>query len=281
MRGTVLWLILVTGNEMNMTLRKLRGLTLGLGFSLLNLFAGSAQAIDLAGNWNATPDCPAYKARLVVLGDSLADGLWGAFYRRYARCEMLEVVRLTKVSDGLAKTNAAGWLARYQALPNVTDPEQKDIILVQLGANDLTNLRQGTNRTVFNSPDWDTAYADRVRELGQGLVAAAGDVIWFSLPIVGKDSLRENYDHILDLQSTALKGLPIKYIDTYKLTSFGTDEFTMNARIDGKLRQMRADDRIHFTTVGYEVVAQAVLTDLEKFLHLQDSKIVINNVALQ
>jgi len=261
-----------------MSITRLRGLAMALGLSIA---ASTAQAIDLAGTWNATPDCPTYKARLVVLGDSLADGLWGAFYRRYAQCKTLEVVRLTKVSDGLAKTSAEGWLARYQALPNVTDPEQKDIILVQLGANDLTNLRNGSTRTVFSSPDWDAAYKGRVRELGQGLVAAAGDVIWFSLPIVGKDSLRKNYDHIQDLQSGALKGLPIKYVDTYKLTSFGTDAFTMNAKVDGKLRQLRADDRIHFTTVGYEVVAQTVLSDLEKFLHFQDSKIVISNVALQ
>ena len=81
------------------------------GFVALSLAAGGASAAQLG-----TTSCPNADVRIVVLGDSLADGLWGSLYRSFARCETMEVVRLTEVSDGLAKTSAKGWLERREDL---------------------------------------------------------------------------------------------------------------------------------------------------------------------
>ena len=57
-------------------------------------------------------DCPAEPVRIAVLGDSLADGLWGSFYRAFAQCGSVDVLRRSTVSDGLAGSDAEDWLSR-------------------------------------------------------------------------------------------------------------------------------------------------------------------------
>lgn len=97
----------------------------------------------------AEADCPKQPTRIVVLGDSLADGLWGSLFRTYSRCKKVETLRLTKVSDGLAKTSDSGWLGRYAKARTKFETRESDIVVVQIGANDITTIREGSHRESF------------------------------------------------------------------------------------------------------------------------------------
>ena len=87
--------------------RRLIGAVIGLAAMFAAATVERAQA-------QQAPACPTSPMRLVVLGDSLADGLWASFQRTFVQCDTLEVLRLTAVSDGLAKSSGEEWIARYE-----------------------------------------------------------------------------------------------------------------------------------------------------------------------
>lgn len=249
-----------------------------LALALAVLTFGPAP-VALAGQdrvWSTPPRCPTNAARLVVVGDSLADGLWGAFYRRYTKCKDMEVVRLTAVSDGLAKTSPEDWLDRVEGAQR-----EGDIFLVQLGTNDLTNIRDGRQRHVVGSPEWTETYTSRIAALAEGLQAKGKAVFWFGLPIVGRSDIRDDLDALTAMQATALAETGVTYVDVYERSKFGSGDYTLAATVDGATQKVRADDRVHFTTVGYELVAEAVLNDLETLLVAEDQKEQLDGLALQ
>ncbi len=209
--------------------------------------------------------CPATPVRLVVMGDSLADGLWGAMVRAFLRCATVEVLRLTTVSDGLARTAPEDWLARYA--PPADPAATRDLVIVQVGANDITSIRRGTRREVFGTAGWTELYRDRARALAEGLAAAgAARVFWFGLPVVGPARLEPDYRTISALQAEGAAAGGATFVDVHRLTMFGAEGFTMNAEVDGVPRQLRAADQVHFTDLGYDLVAAAIRDELARAL---------------
>ncbi|MEM7441430.1 MAG: GDSL-type esterase/lipase family protein [Pseudomonadota bacterium] len=253
----------------------LKGATLAALFS--GSFAGSAVAMDID-----EMGCPAMDTRLVVMGDSLADGLWGSLYRVFARCDNMDVVRLTKVSDGLARTDADAWMDRFtRATPADDDAPVTDIVIVQLGANDITFLRDGSKRASFGTPEWTAAYKKRAAKLANGLSGRASAVLWFGLPIVGSTKLEPSYQEISGLLQGALKGTKASYVDIHGLTKFGAENFVMNAKFDGRTVQMRATDKVHFTTIGYDLVLGSITKELGRLFAAKDRTVVMQSVVLQ
>jgi len=227
------------------------------------------------------PPCPGTQMRIVVLGDSLADGLWGSLRRSFAKCQTIETLRLTAVSDGLAKTSSARWLDRYAEAATDLNRRDSDVVIVQIGANDITTIRNGTARESFSTPEWEALYTSRVAELTEGLRATASKVIWFGLPVVGKSQLETPYQTINAIQQIAASEAGAVWIDTHEMTKFGTDDFAMNGSFQGKLQQLRAGDKVHFTKSGYDFVAGEVLDDLARIILDKNRRAALQNVQLQ
>lgn len=233
----------------------------------------------------APPLCPEQPTRLAVLGDSLADGLWGALYRGYLGCKTVTVLRAATVSDGLARTAPEDWLAR---LAEESGPDgMADIVVVQIGANDLTAIRAGSVRAVYGAPEWDAAYLDRARALSELLAASAGAVFWLGLPVAGPEDLETGYARISALQAAGVAeagtaaAAKAEFVDIHGLTTFGTGGFTQNAEIDGTLEQLRAPDQVHFTELGYDLVMAAVQPGIERVMKARDADAALKTVALQ
>ena len=229
----------------------------------------------------ARGDCPREPMRLVVLGDSLADGLWGSLFRIYARCEAVETVRLTKVSDGLAKTGADGWLARYDSVVTELDTRRSDVVIVQIGANDITTIRDGRRRESFSTDAWNNMYIERVAGLTSGLRDQTLQVYWLGLPVVGKSRLEEPYQVISNLQKTAVRSAGGNFIDIHDLTTFGTGSYSQNGTYQGRFQQLRHTDKVHFTKSGYDLVAEQILDELARISLNRDRRAALQNVELQ
>lgn len=236
------------------------------------LAAAPAQAAELP-----LSACPTAAMRIVVIGDSLADGLWGAFRRAYARCSAIDVVRLTEVSDGLAKTSDTEWAERYAA----SGGGKTDMVVVQIGANDITFIRNGRSREPFDTETWTALYRDRVAGLTRALQSGAGAVIWLGLPVVGKGNLEGPYRTISTLQKQAVTAAGGAFVDIHDVTTFGTGDFAMNGDFDGRLQQLRASDKVHFTATGYDLVAGEILDDLGRFITATDRRAALQDVQLQ
>ncbi len=226
-------------------------------------------------------DCPNSPMRVLVIGDSLADGLWMSFRRAFAQCGTMDVVRLTKVSDGLAKTSGQGWIQRYMHRAGAPKDKMSDIVVVQMGANDITAIRNGRTRESFNTDTWNALYAQRVGQMTRTLGANASKVYWLGLPVVGNTDWEPSYQIISALQAAAVRKAGGTFIDIHELTKFGTGDFSMAGKIGGQLMRLRAPDKVHFTKPGYDYVASVVLNDVAKVIANHNRRIALQDVQLQ
>lgn len=228
--------------------------------------------------------CPAQNATIAVVGDSLADGLWGALYRRFLECKTVSVLRVTAVSDGLTKTTPEAWTQRVADAMGETSGS--DVVLVQIGANDIQAIREGNSRVVFRDPSWDRAYAERAMALAGQLSESAQELVWLGLPVVGNESLEPDYRHVTFLQQGAVTaaaqaGINAAFVDIYAITMFGSGAFTQNGDVNGVLKQLRARDQIHFTDLGYDLVLAVVWPQVEAVLKAKDADVALDSVVLQ
>lgn len=245
-----------------------------VGLLTLVMAGTSAQALE-------TPGCPKTPMRVVVVGDSLADGLWSSLYRVFAQCDTMDVVRLTAVSDGLAKTSDQDWIHRYMTKAGTPQDKSNDIVIVQMGANDITTIRNGRTRESFNTDVWNVLYQQRVTTLTRTLGANASKLYWVGLPIVGNTSWEPSYRIITQLQEAAVLKAGGTFVDIHEVTKFGTGAFSMNGKFEGRLLQLRAPDKVHFTKPGYDYVASLVLDDLAKVIDNHNRRIALQDVKLQ
>jgi len=224
--------------------------------------------------------CPVQPATIAVVGDSLADGLWGAIYRSFMECKTVSVLRVTTVSDGLTRTSPEDWAQR---IGDALDQRlAADVVLVQVGANDIRPIRNGSTRALFADPAWDAAYGERTRTLAEQLADRTKKLIWLGLPIVGDEGLEEDYRHITKLQQTAVGGVREAYfVDIHQGTKFGSESFTPNGDVNGELRQLRASDQIHFTDIGYNMVLSIVSDDIVAVLKAKDADADLDSLVLQ
>lgn len=228
--------------------------------------------------------CPTQSATIAVVGDSLADGLWASLYRSLMECKTVSILRVTYVSDGLTKTSPDEWKDRLDEALGETP--SVDLVLVQVGANDIQPIRDGSSRAVFGDAAWDSAYAGRSSALALELADSAGQVIWLGLPVVGDEDLETDYRRVNALQQEGVAtatdaGGAVSFVDIHDATMFGSGAFTQNAEVDGGLRQLRAGDRIHFTALGYDLVLGMVWPDVEAVLKSKYRNASLDAIALQ
>ncbi len=245
---------------------------------LVAMFSGAPAELALA---QTAPACPSAPMRLVVLGDSLADGLWASFQRSFAQCDTMDVVRLTAVSDGLAKSSGAEWIDRYMTQAGLPQDGTTDVAVVQIGANDINFIRNGRSREIFNTELWNELYAERVGEIAATLAAHSAEVFWVGLPVVGNSNFEPGYQIISALQHDAVRRAGGTFIDIHELTQFGTGEFAMSGKVGGQLVKMRAADKVHFTLPGYDVVAQEILDDLVDIIDATNRRLALQDVQIQ
>lgn len=244
-----------------------------LGVAAMFGGAGASDAVEL--------NCPKSPMRVVILGDSLADGLWMSINGTFAQCDTMSVVRLTKVSDGLAKSSGQDWIQRYLHRAGAPSDKTSDIVIVQIGANDITAIRNGRTRESFNTDIWNALYAQRVSEITNTLGAHATEFYWLGLPVVGNTDYEPAYQIISALQADAVKKAGGTFIDIHELTKFGTGDFSMAGKIGGQLMQLRAPDKVHFTKPGYDYVASVVLDDVARVIANHNRRIALQDVQLQ
>ncbi len=254
----------------------MRSYLLGVVMGLVGLVAAGsgAQALD-------SSSCPKAPMRVIVMGDSLADGLWASLKRFYAQCDTMNVVRLTAVSDGLARSSDQDWIQRYLRKAGEPSDRSKDVFVVQIGANDITAIRNGRSRESFNTSQWNQLYAQRVATLTKVLGDRSAEVLWIGLPVVGNTNYEPSYQIISKLQSGAVRRAGGKFIDIHKLTQFGTGTFSMNGTINGRLMQLRAPDKVHFTKPGYDYVASVAVGEIAKAIANTNRQVALQDVKLQ
>jgi hypothetical protein len=251
--------------------RRLADAAVGLAVLLVGFLAGLAPGMAQQGTTpvqrsyiNPFPNGDRY--RVVVLGDSLGDGLWSGLYRAFEEDATLEFMQRAKPSTGFARTDAYDWNAE---LAELLKKETYQIAIVMFGGNEAQAIRSGKDWLKVGTEGWDEIYGQRIEAFIKKLRAENIAVYWVGLPIMrspGQSTDAEAMNEVFR-EKAFINGA--KFIDTWngftdeagRYSAYGPD-------MTGQVKRLRADDGVHFTMRGYLKLAHFVEKELRRDLSL-------------
>lgn len=193
------------------------------------------------------------KIVIAVIGDSMADGLWGGLFRALHTDPAYSLPRLGKTGSGLSHLAKYDWVAGVQ---QVIEKEKPDIVVVSIGLNDRGSLIKGESALLFGSNAWKTAYAERVDSIMEPLKKAGIPTYWMGFPTIRDEQARADVAILNKIFMDRAAFFGHSYLPMWTLA--GTDGAYEAYLTDdaGRRRLLRADDGIHFTAYGYDLLAE-------------------------
>ncbi|MDP2123781.1 MAG: DUF459 domain-containing protein [Parvibaculum sp.] len=202
---------------------------------------------------------------VVVMGDSLGDGTWAGLYHVLRQDKRFTVIKKSRVATGFSRADYYDWNA---AVRDIAAETRIDIAVVVMGTNDRQPIVENGRRHALFDAGWREIYERRVDEFTATLQATGARIYWLELPVMrsprfGGDMAQfneifENRAHMNGVAFVRTAGLATDENGDY--TAYGADRF-------GRTRLLRAEDGIHFTMPGYELLGQrmanAIVADIE------------------
>ena len=187
---------------------------------------------------------------VLLAGDSLIGAVADGFGRRAAGNDLVAWQKDVRISTGLARPDVLDWHLHLQQLLDARDP---DVVVLLLGGNDDQSLMGAEDGVVpYGQPGWEEEYETRVARL-QSIAAGAGrTVVWLEVPAMRPVRLEQARQRMNAAARRAAAGTEVVLLDTDRIVA--PEGYT--ARVQGV--RIRADDGVHLTHPGGDVVAEVL-----------------------
>lgn len=211
--------------------------------------------------------------KLLVVGDSLAIGLSLSLRRSVAEIEGLELIEEGKVSSGLANPKYYDW---SRALRVFLDKYKPDLVVVMMGANDAKYINVNEKPRSPGNPNktWPEVFSMRVEDFLTAMQEKNTRNYWIGLPVMGDAPYAKQVEIMNDIVKTeAAKFRNSTYLDTWTLLADDQGNYsTFLPNEKGVKIKVRANDKVHFTVAGGDILAQAFLAALAKDVEITAKK---------
>jgi len=212
------------------------------------------------------PFPPGDRYKVLVVGDSLADGLWSGLYRAFQEDGNMEVVNKSKPSSGFVRADSYDWT---KEIDDILKDDTYQMVVVMFGANDNQAIKSGKEYIKPGTDAWDELYGQRVEAFVKKFRAKGLAVYWTGLPIMRSPDDSDDAEELNDIyrEKSFINGA--KFIDTW---SGFTDESgrysAVGPDMSGQIRRLRDDDGVHFTPRGYLKLAHFAEKEIRRDLSL-------------
>lgn len=193
--------------------------------------------------------------RMVVIGDSLAAGLYQGLYMNDRSANLFDIQNKARVNTGIVRTDRYNWMDGVKGYST----GDFDIAVVLLGLNDLQSIRGSGRARHFPTKEWQVAYEERVKEILAALKDRNIAIYWAGIPITAPQRYQEQYRFLNDIYERLMKEDGVKFVNLW--APLASEDGTYSPYFetsDGNLEKIRLDDGIHFTPAGYEIMARYV-----------------------
>jgi hypothetical protein len=189
---------------------------------------------------------------VAVVGDSIANELGRGMQALFARSRDVHVIKRTKFSTGLVRTDYFNWNA---ALRQYLRRHRADKIVVVMGGNDRQNITAGRRKLHRFSRAWRRNYERRVARFMQILKRARAKVYWVGLPQVASRQMTRDYRILNSIYRREAKRHGFTYVSIWRTFANSKGAYSSFARVGGHLARVRKEDGLHFTDIGSRALA--------------------------
>jgi hypothetical protein len=204
--------------------------------------------------------------RILVIGDSLGDGLWQGLYRAFQEDKNLEFINRSKASGGLVRSDSNSWESQAHRHPQERQlPDCRHDVRRERrpGDQERQGLAEGGQRAVAAGL-WRAG-----RGHHQEAAAANIAVYWVGLPVMRSPDQSADAEMMNEVFREKAFINSAKYIDTWngftdesgRFSAYGPD-------MSGQVKRLRSDDGVHFTERGSLKLAHFVEKEMRRDLSL-------------
>ena len=204
---------------------------------------------------------------VAFVGDSMADGLWGAMFRRLGKdkclAEKIKLLRRARNGTGLTRLDQFNWV---DEIGKIVEEFHPDLTVGSFGINDRQGIVEKDRRAVaYPSAAYDGRYTELVVDVVRAALAQGGSMVIIGLPVMmeadaNADALAKN--RIFEAAIKQVGSDKATYVQPW--TSGASPDlfkpYLPNAR--NSMVMVRASDGIHFTRTGYDMVMEAIFPAL-------------------
>ncbi len=194
--------------------------------------------------------------RVSLVGDSTMIETGKALQRSLADTGIAASILDARASSGFSRPDFYDWPAHLKEVIPERNPE---VVVAMFGGNDAQGFVVDGTVHEFGSPEWIEEYGNRVRGTMEYLVSDGRMVIWIGQPTMRSDSFESKIAVINQVYQDQASQFPgVTFLDSRPLltpngyTAYGPGP-------DGSEAQLRANDGIHLTGIGGQVIAASVL----------------------
>jgi uncharacterized protein len=201
------------------------------------------------------PVAPTYF--VAVLGDSLAQmlaqGLTDAFENR----PEVAILRKAKEDSGLVRDDFYDWTKAAGDL--LASGEKIDFAVMLIGSNDRQILRDANGSYEPRTPEWQTAYAQRIEAIAALFRDKKVPLLWVGLPIMKGESLSADAMAFNEFYRAYAEKAGASYLDIWEDFADESGQYTpVGPDINGQIVRLRSADGVHFTKAGARKLAHFV-----------------------
>jgi uncharacterized protein len=203
------------------------------------------------------------RTRVLVVGDSQAQGLAAGLQRQFRHDPTWRVIDRSKIATGLCSPNRFDWPA---AVPAIGEGERGAIAVVMFGANDRPPIRMHGQVNEKLEANFCTTYGAQVHTIAAALKQSCAGVIWVGHPIVREPVYAEDMALLNRLYAEHAMAAGAEWFPSWSLFTDEDGNFAAYGKgTDGETTRLRADDGVHLTGPGYDVLAHALLPVIELY----------------
>ncbi len=191
--------------------------------------------------------------KVLVVGDTLAEGLYGGLKTAFAKTPNIVVSNLTKASYGLSKPLEPDWPTRLEAKMTEDEP---DLVVIMLGARDRRSIQGENGRAEFRSDEWRKAYRFETARMVAAVRNQRKPLIWIGLAPAPGPQRTADFLTFNEIYANQVNPAGGEFLDIWELFLSEDGKYVSHgADIEGNRRQLRASNGIYFTTSGYRKLA--------------------------
>ncbi|MBP3730934.1 MAG: DUF459 domain-containing protein [Mailhella sp.] len=182
---------------------------------------------------------------------------------------------IARYSTGLTSIKDWNWSEKLEAGIEKFKP---DIVLILLGANDLTGIVEGKKVYAYKSESWREKYLERA----EGLIGIALKhnvlPIWIGLPVMVHEPFLTGIPIISAMQHQACLNKNTIYVDTLKTLADENGNFLFYKKDEnGKNLRLRKKDKCHIAADGMLLVLDEVMPYVRRYVEYREQLIRENN----
>jgi YD repeat-containing protein len=216
---------------------------------------------------------PSHPLRIWIAGDSLVVVPAQSLERATASRGAIRILGVeSQVATGLGRPEVFNWFSRFR---EVIDGLRPRVAVLSFGSNDdhnyMTGIPAGRSIGVLGSPSWVAEYRRRVAGVTREFIRSGTYVVWLGLPIASG----EGWNSAFRVINRIIHGVAAKhpkrafFLDTWAMFEDPHGRYTQYLRDShGRLIRIRASDGVHYEPAAGDMIARAVLHQLNKVFDL-------------